>query len=55
MKSASRLDLGARPAERLLQEFEIKLTNANVLFWEKTKADAMLTFPCPSFYLQKKF
>ncbi len=35
MKAAPRIDLGAKTAEQLIQEFEIKFSNSHVLLWEK--------------------
>lgn len=35
MKAAPMFDLTAKTAEQLNQNFEIKFSNSNVLFWDK--------------------
>lgn len=35
MKAAPKFDLTAKTAQQLNQNFEIKISNSSVLFWEK--------------------
>jgi hypothetical protein len=56
MKAAtSRIDLTAQPAEVLRESFEIKISDSEVLFWEKPiESERRADLSIPKYFFKKE-